>query len=136
MARLDPWRRRNDIPLLDGIHVLVIDDDERSRRFLRTALESGGALVSATTGAEAAGAALMADVVVCDLATAEAAGQGFLDRLAVRHTARGRRVPAIALRPPGVRLVTQPRIPSFDRYLLKPVGGDELRIVVWELVRH
>ena len=116
--------------------MLVVDDDERSRRFLRTALETGGALVTATSGAEAGGAALMADVVVCDLSTAEALGQVFLDRLAARHTVRGQRVRAIALRPPGVRLGTQPRLPSFDRYLIKPVGGDELRIVVWELVRH
>ena len=115
--------------------MLVIDDDERSRRFLRAALEAGGALVTACSSAEAAGAALLADVVVCDLATAEAAGSGFLERLAARHTPHGHRAPSVALRSPGVRLATRPPVPDFDRYLIKPVGGDELRIVVWELVR-
>ena len=126
----------DNITLLAGIHVLVIDDDERSRRFLRAALEAGGALVTATPSAEAAGAALMADVVVCDLATAEAAGSGFLERLAARHTPHGYRVPSIALRSPGVRVATHRPVPHFDRYLVKPVGGDELRIVVWELIRQ
>jgi len=60
---------------LRGIHVLVIDDDQLARHFLRSVLEFSGAIVTAAGTADALRAALIADVIVCDLASAEAAGR-------------------------------------------------------------
>jgi len=86
-----------------GIHVLVIDDDQLARHFLRSALEFSGAIVTAAGAADALRAALIADVVVCDLASAEAAGAEFISQLQHLHVRLGRTVPAIALIPAGTR---------------------------------
>ena len=69
---------------LRGIHVLVIDYDQFAGHSLRSALEFSGALVTAARADDAIRAALVADVIVCDLASAEAAAGEFLERL--RHT--------------------------------------------------
>jgi len=116
---------------LRGIHVLVIDDDQLSRHFLRSVLEFSGAIVTAVTTADAIRAALLADVIVCDLASAETAGGEFLSQL--RQLQRG--VPAIALLPtdtPSARAWAA----GFRMFLMKPVDADELRAALLEATRH
>jgi CheY-like chemotaxis protein len=120
---------------LRGIHVLVIDDDQLARHFLRSVLEFSGAIVTAAGTADALRAALIADVIVCDLTSAENANGEFLERLRHMHVRQGRRVPAIALVAHGVRDV-RGRAPGFQRYLAKPVDGDELRAAVTALARE
>ena len=108
-------------PELQGIHVLVVDTDDSSRRVLQRALELWGALVSAATGHDALLTALRADVIVCDLATAEAAG---------------RPVPIIGLVPLGIAIPGTPRAAGVERYLAKPAEPDDLRTAVWELAQE
>ena len=120
---------------LRGIHVLVIDDDQLARHFLRSVLEFSGAIVTAAAAADALRAALIADVIVCDLASAEAAGEEFLSQLQQLHVRLGRSVPAIALIPAGARGV-RARAAGFQMHLMKPVDGDELRAAVLEMARH
>src|SRR6266478_1228217 len=71
---------------LRRIHVLVIDDNVNERNFLRSVLELAGAIRVA-----------LADVIVCDLTSAEAARPEFLPELRHVHIRLGRMVPAIAL---------------------------------------
>ena len=118
-----------------GIHVLVIDDDQLARHFLRSVLEFSGAIVTAAGAADALRAALIADVVVCDLASAEAAGAEFISQLQHLHVRLGRTVPAIALIPAGTRSA-RVRAAGFQMYLMKPIDGDELRAAVLEMARH
>ena len=120
---------------LAGIHVLVIDDDERERFFLRAVLQVWGALVTAASTSEAEGAALAADVIVCDVPTVEAAGPGFLDRLLQKHSQPRRGVALIALLPAGTQRVPPHVAARFQRHIIRPVNGDELRAMVLELVR-
>ena len=120
---------------LRKIHVLLIDDDQFARHFLRSVLELSGAIITATSAVDAIRAALLADVIVCDLASAEAADGEFLERLRHIHVRHGRRVPAIALVARGLR-DARVRAPGFQRYLAKPVDGNELRAAVLELSRH
>jgi len=120
---------------LQGIHVLVIDDDQLSRHFLRSVLEFSGAIVTAAGTADALRAALIADVIVCDLASAEAAGNEFITQLHQLHIRLGRSVPAIALIPAGTR-GARLRAAGFQMHLMKPVDGDELRAAVLELARR
>ena len=120
---------------LRGIHVLVIDDDQFARHSLRSVLEFSGALVTAARADDAIRAALIADVIVCDLNSAEAAADEFLERLRHMHVRQGRRVSAIALVARGVR-DARVRAPGFEHYLAKPVDGDELRAAVLEQFRH
>jgi two-component system OmpR family response regulator len=120
---------------LQGIHVLVVDDDEQGRYFVCAVLEFWGAVVTATPAAEALGAALTADVIVCDLQTAATAGPTFLEGLRRLHTRTGRRVPAIALVPMGMDPAAFALSPDFHRWLSKPVNGTELRLAVRDLAR-
>jgi CheY-like chemotaxis protein len=120
---------------LKGIHVLVIDDDQLARHFLRSVLEYSGAIVTATGAADALRAALIADVIVCDLASVEAAGSEFIAQLQQLHVRLGRTVPAIALVPAGARSA-RVRAAGFQMHLMKPVDGDELRAAVLEMARH
>ena len=120
---------------LRGIHVLVIDDDQLARHFLRSVLEFSGAIVTATGAADALRAALIADVIVCDLASVEAAGSEFIAQLQQLHVRLGRTVPAIALVPAGARSA-RVRAAGFQMHLMKPVDGDELRAAVLEMARH
>ncbi len=120
---------------LQGIHVLVIDNDQIARHFLRSVLEFSGAIVTAAAAADAIRAALIADIIVCDLVSAEMAGTEFLSQLQHLHVRLGRTVPAIALVPIGTRSA-RVRASGFQMYLTKPVDGDELRAAVLELARH
>jgi CheY-like chemotaxis protein len=120
---------------LSGIHVLVIDDDQLARHFLQAVLESSGAIVTAATAADALRVALLADVIVCDLASAALAGSEYLSRLQHLQVRQGRPVPAIALVPAGTRSAVV-RAAGFHAYLTQPVDGDALRAAVLERLRH
>ena len=115
--------------------MLVIDDDQLTRHFLRSVLEFSGAIVTAAGAADALRAALIADVIVCDLASAEAAGNEFISQLQQLHVRLGRTVPAIAIVPSGTRS-TRVRAAGFQLHLMKPVDGDELRAAVLEMARR
>jgi CheY-like chemotaxis protein len=121
---------------LQGIHVLLVEDHEASRRVLCRTLESWGALVSATTAADAIHAPLKADVIVCDLRAAEAAGRDFLPRLQRLHDRRTRPVPTVALVPLGTETPATARAAGVQRYLVKPAEAAELCCAVWQLARE
>ena len=114
---------------LQGVHVLVVDDDKVSRGFLRSVLEFSGGVVTATAAADALRAAVIADVIVCDLESAQRAGSEFLAQLQQLHVRLGRPVPLMALVPAGTRRA-RTHAAGFGSYLLKPVDGDELRAAV------
>jgi CheY-like chemotaxis protein len=120
---------------LGGIHVLVIDNDQLARHFLRSVLEASGAIVTAAAASDAIRVALIADVLVCDLASAETAGSEFLSQLQSLHVRAGRTVPLIALVPSGLR-GGHARAAGFGMYLMKPVDSDELRATVLEASRQ
>ena len=112
--------------------MLVIDDDQLARHFLRSVVEFSGAIVTAAATADALRAALIADVIVCDLASAEAAGTEFIGQLQQLHVRLGRTVPAIALVPAGTRSA-RVHAAGFQMHLMKPVDGDALRAAVREM---
>jgi CheY-like chemotaxis protein len=121
---------------LTGVHVLIVEDDEGTRHFVREVLQFWGALVTATTAAEALHVALAADVIVCDLAAVEANGPEFLRRLQHLHASRGGPAPTIALLPLGVLSGASARAVGFQRHLTRPVDGERLRRMVWDLSRR
>jgi len=120
---------------LRGIHVLVIDDNQLARHFLRAVLESSGAIVTATAAVDAIRTALISDVIVCDFESAETAGSEFLSQLRNLHVRLGRTVPAIAMVPTGIP-GSRVQEAGFGMYVMKPVDGDELRAMVLEATRH
>lgn len=121
---------------LDGLRILVVDDDQDARELLATVLEQRRAVVS-TASNVADALDLLAreevDVVVSDIAMPEEDGYMLIAKLRRLEGARGR-VPAIA--------VTAHAAPSdrarameagFDRYHAKPVDLDGLVDAIVEL---
>lgn len=129
-GRATPARR------LDGLRILVIDDDQDARELLATVLEQRRAVVSTASNVADALAFLAreeVDVVVSDIAMPEEDGYTLIAKLRRLDGARAR-VPTIA--------VTAHAAPSdraramaagFDRYYAKPVDLDALVDAILEL---
>jgi signal transduction histidine kinase/ActR/RegA family two-component response regulator len=85
---------------LDGIRILVVEDDDDSREFLTEALEQRGATVAAANGVSAALAkfeAFRADVLVSDIAMPDADGYDLIRKVRSLPPERGGRTPALAV---------------------------------------
>jgi signal transduction histidine kinase len=118
----------NDVELdrLNGLHILIVEDDNDSRNVLTVLLQRLGALV------EAAGSAKEAfdrvthrapDVLVSDIGMPDEDGYSLIQR--VRQT--GARFPAIALTAYARKQDADQAIASgFDRHLPKPVAPADL----------
>lgn len=115
-------RRATDpLPSLDGISVLIIEDDEATRQYLCHVLERAGAKCRAVRSVDAGMqefASQAPDVIVSDIAMPEKTGYD-VARL-VRQS--GSRVPLLAVTASGVVADRDRALSSgFDEYLRKPV---------------
>ena len=124
-------------PQLDGLRILVVDDDGDSRGFLATLLEDHGAEVLA------AGSTVQAlelfrhhrvDVLVSDIAMPGQDGYDLIHRVRGLPAERGGLTPAVALTA-YVRIEDQRAAlgAGFQRHMRKPVDVDDLIAVVAEL---
>ena len=124
-------------PQLDGLRILVVDDDGDSRGFLATLLEDHGAEVLA------AGSTVQAlelfrhqrvDVLVSDIAMPGQDGYDLIHRVRGLPAERGGLTPAVALTA-YVRIEDQRAAlgAGFQRHMRKPVDVDDLLAVVAEL---
>jgi signal transduction histidine kinase/DNA-binding response OmpR family regulator len=85
---------------LDGVKVMVVEDDDDSRDFLTEALEQRGATVASANGVAAALAkfeSFRANVLVSDIAMPDADGYELIRRVRAFPHERGGQTPAIAL---------------------------------------
>jgi len=88
-----------DRPVLAGLRLLVVEDEDSSREMLATLLEQLGAEVTATASASAAFAALEAeipDVLISDIGMPGESGYDLLRKVRLLPPASGGLVPAIA----------------------------------------
>ena len=87
------------LPRLDGVHVLVVDDEADGRELLRRVLEDQAATVTALSSGEEALSALRRvtpDLIVSDIGMPVMDGYQFMRPLRARE-AKGERIPALAL---------------------------------------
>jgi CheY-like chemotaxis protein len=117
-------------PALQGVRILVVDDDDDTRELLTRILERRGAKVIAAGSANEAwavfeGSAL--DVLLVDIAMPIEDGYSFLRRVRACPPEKGGRVPAAAL---TARVIIQDRLESlrvgFQSHMAKPVDPEEL----------
>ena len=113
---------------LEGLHVLVIDDDEDSRVLMQTMLGSHGAIVtvveSAMRARQALANGLRPDVIVSDLAMPVEDGPGLLHEL--RADPNYADVPALAVTAYGHQFLSEAlRAAGFSAILRKPLSPDE-----------
>lgn len=134
------------LPSLEGLHILLIDDQEEARESLTLVLASAGANVfpAATAGDVLAWLPTVAqnalpDVLVCDIAMPVEDGYAVLRKLRAwkdRHgVARLQRLPALALtafaqREDRIRALTA----GFQMHVTKPVAPEELIVVIAMMV--
>jgi CheY-like chemotaxis protein len=133
-ARRDAPERREsralpgDYPQLDGLSVLVIDDQRDVREYIGAVLRRQGARVrdaeSVRTGIDCVTAELP-DVVLCDLAMPHEDGYAFLRWL--RADADARQLPVIAISAFGHESEEERvRAAGFSGFIRKPVQPEDL----------
>jgi PAS domain S-box-containing protein len=128
-----------DLPRLDSLRLLVVDDQEDMRAVIAGTLgEYGAAVTVAASGREALELLERSafDALVCDIAMPEMDGYELIRHLRATETAHGQRLPAIALTAlarPEDRL--QALKDGFQMYVAKPVELDELVVAIASIVR-
>ncbi len=111
------------LPRLDGVRVLLVEDEPHARRYMESVLASSGADVrAAASAAEALIAEDDLSVIVSDIAMPGEDGLSLIAKLRTRDAAAGRRTPALAVTALGFgddrrRILSA----GFDEYLAKPV---------------
>ncbi len=118
-----------DLPL-DGLHILVVDDDAAVRRFLMHCLVSHGAAVTVAPSAVDAAAVIESTelhALVSDIDMPGRDGYHVVGLIRGRSEADGRHVPAVALTgyPTDGRL-DRVMAAGFDRLLGKPFSPSHL----------
>lgn len=124
---------------LEGVRVLVVDDDADTREMLAEALSASGASVLPAGTAEEALVLLrqhVADVLVSDIGMPEVDGYMLLRRVRALP-GRARRIAAVALTAYAKPQDRQNAIDAgFQAYLTKPVDVEALRQAVASLARR
>jgi hypothetical protein len=139
MADADPDLQASlDVPL-DGVRVLLVEDQQDAREILSAALQQRGVIVTAVESSPAALAALdaaitagaMPDVIISDIGLPEEDGYRLIELIGQRPPSRGGRIPVIALtaygRPQDKRRALAA---GFRLHLTKPITPDALAAAV------
>lgn len=127
--------------VLQGLRVLVVEDQSDTRDALAFVLEASGAQVLAVRSTAEAWAVVCTaprpDVVVSDIGLPGEDGNAFMRRLRMRESDAGdRRVPAIALTARSApRDRAKALLSGFDRHVGKPIAFDELVATISSLLR-
>ncbi|MCM2551485.1 response regulator [Burkholderia glumae] len=133
------YERRATSPELEGVRVLVLDDDEVSCKVISAMLKRAGSQVSACAEAEAALALLKQappDIVVLDVVLGGAL-DGFEFCRVMRTNERCAQVPAIFVTgQAGPHSRARADDVRASAFLEKPLRGDQLRAAVNGLARH
>jgi CheY-like chemotaxis protein len=123
---------------LQGVQLLVVDDDQDALDMLSLLLgEAGASVRTATSAAEALTLLrwIRPDVLLSDLAMPDEDGYSLIRSLRALERPSGRRTPAVALTA-YVRVQDRARAvdAGFDVFVEKPVDPDELLSVIGGLV--
>jgi CheY-like chemotaxis protein len=129
-----PFRRTSDhvieveLEQLNGVHILIVEDDTDSRNVLAVLLQRLGALVEAVASASEAFDRVShrrPDVLVSDIGMPDEDGYSLIKR--VRQLGGERKLPAIALTAYARKQDAEQAIASgYDRHLPKPVAPADL----------
>jgi PAS domain S-box-containing protein len=126
-----------DAPRLDGLRVLVVDDEEDARELVREVLRSLGADVHVASSAPEALEKLgtfKPDVVVSDIGMPDADGLSLIRRIRALPVDNGGRTPAVALTAYARAEDAQRALAAgYQMHVAKPVEAVQLAMVVANL---
>ena len=136
-VQIDERESFGDPCALEGVHVLLVEDEQDARELIRTILEGCGAQVTAVASAGAALAALeqvKPDVLVSDIGMPGENGYELIKKIRALEPERGGKVPAVALTAyVGPKDRRRAILAGFQTHIAKPVEPDELVAVVASL---
>jgi CheY-like chemotaxis protein len=131
-------RSRSGVVRLDGIHVLLVEDDDDSRKLLGTMLKRYGAKV---TSAKSAAEALdvfeneVPDVIISDIGMPEQDGYELIRKLRALPVEKGGKIPAIALTGYASRKDRERALSSgYHQHVAKPIEQADLINTIAALV--
>jgi PAS domain S-box-containing protein len=131
-------RSRSGVIRLDGLHVLLVEDDDDSRKLLGTMLNRYGARVtSAKSVKEALGVFEdeLPDVLVSDIGMPDEDGYELIRKLRSRPPEQGGLIPAIAVTGYASRKDRDRALASgYQRHLAKPVEQVDMMAAIAALV--
>jgi PAS domain S-box-containing protein len=137
LARILAEGQSKLVPSLDGIHVLVVDDDSDARELVTAVLVASGAqVVSATSAVEALHelARKRFDVLVSDIGMAEMDGYELISQVRRLPAECGGRIPAAALTAyAGIEDQKRALAAGYQVHIPKPIAPDELTTAVASL---
>lgn len=127
----------NSLPILEGVRVLVVDDEADTRHLLKTILGQYGAQVMAVASTFEALIALQQfhpNILVSDIGMPEQDGYALIRQLRSLEQEQGGRIPAVALTAYATAEDrTQALLAGFQLHVPKPVNPAELAAVVANL---
>lgn len=125
---------------LQGIEILVVDDDVDTREFVAFLLEQYGAQVTAVGSASEALVALsqsVPDVLLSDIGMPEMDGYMLIQKVRTLAPEQGGQIPAIALSAYAGEINYQQALSAgFQTHLSKPVEPDKLVALVTKLAQR
>jgi CheY-like chemotaxis protein len=124
-------------PVLEGLHILVVDDEQDARELVTAVLETCMATVTAVSSVSEAIAAIKdvrPDILVSDIGMPEEDGYKLLSKVRALSPEEGGRIPAVALTA-YARVEDRMKVLSagFQMHVPKPVEPAELVAVVASL---
>lgn len=124
-------------PTLNGLTILVVDDEADARELLSTVLQECGAMVTtaaSVTEAIAAIEQLQPDILVSDIGMPGEDGYSLIRRIRAMEAHNGARIPAVALTAYArVEDRTRALAAGFQMHIAKPVNPTELVAVIANL---
>jgi len=126
--------------VLNGLRILIVDDDADTREFVSFLLQHNGAVITKTASATEALAAIaqnLPDLLISDLAMPEIDGYGLMKHIRAMPKDKGGEIPAIALTA-YVGESDRERVlrVGFDKHIAKPVQPVELLTSIVDLLKQ
>jgi len=130
--------RSGGVVRLDGVHVLLVEDDDDSRKLLGTMLKRYGAKVTSTKSAAEAldvFANEVPDVIISDIGMPDQDGYELIRKLRALPVEKGGKVPAIALTGYASRKDRERALSSgYHQHIAKPIEQVDLINTIAALV--
>src|SRR5829696_1623117 len=135
---LERRRSRSGVVRLDGVHVLLVEDDDDSRKLLGTMLKRYGARVSSTKSVKEALDVFdneFPDVLISDIGMPDQEGYQLIRRLRARPPEQGGLIPAIALTGYASRKDRERALAAgYQQHIAKPIEQADLMVAIAALV--
>ena len=131
-------RSRSGVVRLDGVHVLLVEDDDDSRKLLGTMLKRYGARVTSTKSAAEAFEAFtndVPDVLISDIGMPDEDGYQLIRKLRALPVQKGGTTPAIALTGYASRKDRERALSAgYQQHMAKPIEQMDMITAIAALV--